>query len=567
METNCELDLARFIIEKTGSNLFLTGKAGTGKTTFLRDVRKYTQKNHVVLAPTGVAAVNAGGMTIHSFFQFGFGPYVKGIFEPEPNYHIRKQKLELIRSLELIIIDEISMVRADILDHVNDALQRIRKDRRPFGGVQLLMIGDLQQLPPIASGEEAEILDGRYASYYFFDSFVLRNSYYHCIELTSVYRQTDRTFIELLNRARAGKMTPGDISMLNSRYQPHFTPGQGESYIRLVTHNSQADIINDNELALIHDKEFVFDATVSSGFPKDSLPANERLVLKRNAQVMFVRNDPDKRFVNGTIGTIDSIDNGTIFVKLSDTGEIVEVKPMIWESIRYRLDEETDTIEAEVKGTFKQYPLKTAWAITVHKSQGLTFDRAEIDVHMAFSPGQAYVALSRCRSLDGIVLNSPVRNSNFMTDGTVSEYLRVKIQDVESLACTIGYEFFDYDRPVPAEVKKTPEKVVKKKEKTSAPKVPTHEISFQMFREGKSIAEIAQERGLVQRTIFDHLTRYVASGELDVHQFISDDCIEKIAGYRRAHPDVTSLKEVFEYFDGALPYDDIRMALAYIDKE
>jgi len=663
METNKELDIARFIVEKTDCNLFLTGKAGTGKTTFLRDVKRFTSKKHIVLAPTGVAAVNAGGMTIHSFFQFGFGPYVKGVYEPEPNYHINKQKLELIRSLELIIIDEISMVRADLLDHINDELQRIRRNVEPFGGVQLLMIGDLQQLPPIAAGSEGEILGTRYPSMYFFDSFALRNSDYHCIELKSVYRQTDQLFIEILNRARVGQLTKEDISQLNSRYIPMFTPRQGENYIRLVTHNDQADVINNNELAKIQDNQYIFDATVSSGFPKDSFPTSEHLELKRNAQVMFIKNDPEKRFVNGSLGVVESVNGQNVNVKLSDTGEIVEVKPVAWESIRYKLNEETKNIEAEVKGTFRQYPLKTAWAITIHKSQGLTFDKAEIDVHKAFSPGQAYVALSRCRSLDGIVLNSPVTNSVFITDGVVEDYMRGAVQDIDALADNIGYEYFDYDRSVPEEKiavksgkKNEPIEVINKNvfealkawrlnvsrennlpayciiaDKTMASisnllpesndellcaygmgavkiekygndiltvvrdsrnvdntkvvvdnndeskaqyrkeprtaKIPTWEITYQLFREGKSVAEIAQERSLVESTILSHLSRYVASGEIDVHLFISDDCLNKVKAYKRAHPDVTALKDIFEYYNETIPYVDIRMALAYIDKQ
>ena len=453
---NREIDIARYIIEKTNYNLFLTGKAGTGKTTFIRDVTAHTSKKFIVLAPTGIAAVNVGAMTIHSFFQFGFGPYVKGISEPVPSFHLRKQKLELIRNLELIIIDEISMVRADLLDHIDEELKRIRRNRKPFGGVQMVFTGDLQQLPPIAGNNESVILSSHYKSLYFFDSDILSTTPYYCIELKKVYRQADSEFVELLNHARDGRLTESDIRQLNSRFIPGFVPNNSGNYIRLVTHNYQADHINEQELESIQSKEYTFNADISKDFPKDSFPTSSSLVLKKNAQVMFIKNDPDKEFVNGTLGLVTSINENSIYVYIPTTGKSVEVKPMAWENIRYRLNEETGVIETEVKGTFKQYPLKPAWAITIHKSQGLTFDRAIIDIHAAFSPGQAYVALSRCRTLEGIVFTSMISPSIFITDNIVREYINRISLDIEVIAFTIGYTYFDYDRTVATPAKAIP---------------------------------------------------------------------------------------------------------------
>jgi len=444
MEMNQEQDIARFIVEKTRYNLFLTGKAGTGKTMFLQDIKRHTKKKYVVLAPTGIAAINAGAMTIHSFFQFGFGPYIKGVHQ-EQKYNFSKSKLELINEMELLIIDEVSMVRADVMDHINDSLQRLRKNFSPFGGVQVLMVGDLQQLPPVVSDTENAELAKQYKSLYFFDSKALRSTSYYCVELQKVYRQTDQHFVEILNRSRCGALLPADVEQLNSRYNKTFRPG-AENYIRLVTHNKQADEINERELAALEGCEFTFPAEVSSGFNEDAFPTSPNLVLKKGAQVMFIRNDPERRFVNGSLGVIEEISEEAIWVSLSDSQDIIEVKKMTWEDVKYTYDKQSNKIVTEVRGTFQQYPLRMAWAITVHKSQGLTFDRAIIDVHSAFSPGQAYVALSRCRTLEGIVLSAPVSASVFFVDEIVKKYLETITMDPDMLMDVIGYEPFDYDR-------------------------------------------------------------------------------------------------------------------------
>lgn len=588
---NFELDVARFIVEKTDMSLFLTGKAGTGKTTFLREVVRYTKKKCIVLAPTGIAAVNAGAMTIHSFFQFGLGPFVQGVIEPKSDFRINKSKLELIRHLQLLIIDEVSMVRADLMDHIDVELRRIRRNSKPFGGVQLLMIGDLQQLPPIAHGGEDELLRQYYKTLYFFSSAALKSMKYSCIELKNVYRQTDRHFIDILNHARDCTLTSQDISDLNARYVPGFSPKPEDGYIRLMTHNRQVDYVNETELEKLDNKPFTFVAAVTGTFPEESYPTADSLTLKKGAQVMFIKNDPDRRFINGTLGEVKSIDKNSIAVRLAESGTIIDVEPVEWQNIRYQFDEESKEISSKQIGRFKQYPLKAAWAITVHKSQGLTFDKAIIDVHAAFSPGQAYVALSRCRTLDGLVLSSPVSASVFMRDNAVDAYMNYISRPVEELAFSSCYEYFEYEKkPEPEEVapvKKVVEKIIAagkvvaekvnkekpKKEKTaefrdeSGKKLNTYEYSYWLYNQGNTVEQIAEKRGLNQSTIESHLARYVASGDIDIHEFVDADTLEKVEAYCENHPEEKALKPIFEHFDAKIPYGVLRMAIAAIRKE
>lgn len=575
---NFELDVARFIVEKTDMSLFLTGKAGTGKTTFLREVVRYTKKKCIVLAPTGIAAVNAGAMTIHSFFQFGLGPFVQGVIEPKSDFRINKSKLELIRHLQLLIIDEVSMVRADLMDHIDVELRRIRRNSKPFGGVQLLMIGDLQQLPPIAHGGEDELLRQYYKTLYFFSSAALKSMNYSCIELKNVYRQTDRHFIDILNHARDCTLTSQDISDLNARYIPGFSPKPEDGYIRLMTHNRQVDYINAAEMEKLDSKPYTFVAAVTGTFPEESYPTADSLTLKKGAQVMFIKNDPERRFINGTLGEVKSIDKNSIAVRLAESGTVIDVEPMEWQNIRYQFDEESKEISSKQIGRFKQYPLKAAWAITVHKSQGLTFEKAIIDVHAAFSPGQAYVALSRCRTLDGLVLSSPVSASVFMRDNAVDAYMNYISRPVEELAFSSCYEYFEYEKkPEPEEV--APMKKVKvnkekpKKEKKeelcddTGKKLSTFECSYNLYNQGNTIAQIAEKRGLNQNTIEGHLARYVASGDIDVHEFVDGDTLQKVEAYCMEHPEEKALKPIFEHFDAKIPYGVLRMAIAAIRKE
>lgn len=575
---NFELDVARFIVEKTDMSLFLTGKAGTGKTTFLRDVVRYTKKKCIVLAPTGIAAVNAGAMTIHSFFQFGLGPFVQGVIEPKSDFRINKSKLELIRHLQLLIIDEVSMVRADLMDHIDVELRRIRRNSKPFGGVQLLMIGDLQQLPPIAHGGEDELLRQYYKTLYFFSSAALKSMKYSCIELKNVYRQTDRHFIDILNHARNCTLTSQDISDLNARYIPGFSPKPEDGYIRLMTHNRQVDYVNETEMEKLDSKPYTFVAAVTGTFPEESYPTADSLTLKKGAQVMFIKNDPERRFINGTLGEVKSIDKNSIAVRLAESGTVIDVEPMEWQNIRYQFDEESKEISSKQIGRFKQYPLKAAWAITVHKSQGLTFDKAIIDVHAAFSPGQAYVALSRCRTLDGLVLSSPVSASVFMRDNAVDAYMNYISRPVEELAFSSCYEYFEYEKKAEPEevalvkkIKVNKEKPKKEKKEElrddTGKKLKTFEYSYWLYNQGNTVEQIAEKRGLNQSTIEGHLARYVASGDIDVHEFVDGDTLQKVEAYCMEHPEEKALKPIFEHFDAKIPYNVLRMAIAAIRKE
>ena len=421
--SNPQLDLAFNFVENTGVNIFLTGRAGTGKTTFLHKLRERSPKRMVIVAPTGVAAINAGGVTIHSFFQLPFGYFVPdSVRKDGDSRKFNKIKVKIIRSMELLVIDEISMVRADMLDAIDNVLRRYRDKNRPFGGVQLLMIGDLQQLSPVIKGAEWDVLKEYYDTPYFFDSIALKKSQYRNIELTHIYRQRDIHFIDLLAKVRNGDLDSNTLAAINKRYIEGFSPDNNEGYITLTSHNNSAKIINDTKLAQLKREEFSYLATVEGNFPESQYPIEYKLVLKKSAQVMFTRNDPERNFVNGTIGEIISISEDVIEVKISDSTQVIRVEPAIWENIRYSLDAVTKEITEIVEGTFTQYPLKTAWAITIHKSQGLTFDNVVIDAANSFSHGQVYVALSRCRTLEGVVLSSPIRSTSVRKDSTVQSF-------------------------------------------------------------------------------------------------------------------------------------------------
>lgn len=435
-EENPQLKLAYEFLQNTGENVFLTGKAGTGKTTFLHNFRRCAQKRMVVLAPTGVAAINARGVTIHSFFQLPFGPQIPGNLNNDNSnipyrkttagnryHHFNREKLNIIRSLDMIVIDEISMVRADLLDGIDEVLRRFRDRNKPFGGVQLLMIGDLQQLAPVVKDDEWEILRDHYETPFFFSSKALKLSAYITIELKQIYRQNDPEFIDLLNRIRYGDRSPDTLDMINKRYIPGFNI-ESNSGIILTTHNYQAQRINEDRMRRLKGKPFTFTAEVENNFPEYNYPTDFELTLKTDAQVMFVKNDssPDKRYYNGKIGIIQKILDDTVHVKCPDDDSAIPVSPEIWQNTKYSLNKETNEITETVDGTFRQYPLKAAWAITIHKSQGLTFDNIVIDAGAAFAHGQVYVALSRCRSLQGLVLTSPLSPRTLINDASVLEF-------------------------------------------------------------------------------------------------------------------------------------------------
>ena len=427
-EANRELNLAWRIVEETGANLFLTGRAGTGKTTFLRKLCDESDKRIVVTAPTGVAAINAKGTTLHSFFQLPFAPFIpgKGFLSNDKKYfNFSKQKRRIISSMSLLVIDEISMVRPDILDAIDFILRRYRRPTKPFGGVQLLLIGDLRQLPPVIKDEEWMQLSPYYSSPYFFDSHALKQAGYQSIELTTVYRQSDRDFVDILNVIRDGKLDMETLQRLNQRYIPGFDPKDDEGYIRLTTHNRLAASLNTSKMAALPTAPFTFEAEVSGDFPESIFPAEKSLTLKEGAQVMFIKNDVGavRRYYNGLIGKITSISETGITVVPVNGGEEIEVEQVEWENNKYVIDETSKEITQETIGTFRQYPLKTAWAITIHKSQGLTFDKALIDAALSFAPGQTYVALSRCRSLEGMVLGSPIAPQAIITDHEVNSFI------------------------------------------------------------------------------------------------------------------------------------------------
>jgi len=425
--TNPELDLAYDFVQYTNKNVFLTGKAGTGKTTFLHDFKKNTPKRMIVTAPTGVAAINAGGVTLHSFFQMPFGPYVPGsdVHQQAEQRRFSREKINIIRGLDLLVIDEISMVRADLLDGVDAVLRRYKQRHLPFGGVQLLMIGDLHQLSPVVKEHEWELLKPYYDSCYFFSSRALKQTDMLSIELKHIYRQSDAHFIQLLNRVRDNRLSGDTLAALNTRYIPGFKADEKDDYITLTTHNRSADDINNRQMQLLTSKAYTFDANIEGDYPEYSYPTAARLILKKGAQVMFVRNDSstEKLYFNGKIGKITHIDKHGIIVQCPDDNTEIPVEPVTWDNIKYTVSPGTKEITEEVIGKFCQFPLRPAWAITIHKSQGLTFERAVIDANAAFSPGQVYVALSRCKTFDGMVLSTPISQQAVKTDSTVAQFV------------------------------------------------------------------------------------------------------------------------------------------------
>jgi hypothetical protein len=435
--------IAAGLVNNSNRHVFLTGKAGTGKTTFLKFIQQETFKKTAVVAPTGVAAINAGGVTMHSFFQLPFGPYIphssgwnSQVTDSNSllkNIRFNQNKRELLKELELLIIDEVSMVRADMLDAVDVICRHFRRQPyTPFGGLQVLYIGDLFQLPPVVNDEEwKNILSQHYKSPFFFDAKVMEQAPPVIIELKKIYRQDESSFINILNNIRNNTINESDLDTLHQHFDRNFEPSHGEAYITLTTHNSKADAINQQQLSKLKGKVYSFNAEIEGEFNEKSYPADKHLQLKTGAQVMFIKNDKGefRRYYNGKIATVTRIDEDGIYVSADNNSNELLVEQETWRNIRYNYDKQNDKIDEEELGTFKQYPLRLAWAITIHKSQGLTFEKAIIDAGASFAPGQVYVALSRLTSLKGLVLFSRIHPNAIQTDQRVLQFVQQEMPE------------------------------------------------------------------------------------------------------------------------------------------
>jgi PIF1-like helicase/Helix-turn-helix domain len=450
--------IASKFINQTNKSVFLTGKAGTGKTTFLKAIIQRTHKRTVVVAPTGIAAINAGGVTIHSQFQLPFGAYiptntpvpsdlktvVNNMTTLKMHMNMSASKRQTLKAMELLIIDEVSMLRADILDAMDNVLRSVRGDyMSPFGGVQVLFIGDLMQLPPVVKNEEWDILKGYYEGIFFFHAKVLQEEKPQYIELEKIYRQTDIEFINILDNLRNNRIEKADLEILNRYHKPDFRPTTEDNFITLTTHNAKAALLNETALDNLKEKAHSFKAEITGEFPQFSYPTDSELILKKGAQIIFIKNDPTgrQRFFNGKLAIVEGFDDKEIQVRFKDEKELLTLEKYEWKNRKFTVDDTTKQIDEETIGTFVQYPVKLAWAITVHKSQGLTFDRAVIDVNSAFAPGQVYVALSRLRSLDGLVLTTKFNLNVIRSDSQVIRFASNK-KDIGEMTGILEVEIF-----------------------------------------------------------------------------------------------------------------------------
>ncbi len=697
------------LLEHTSRSIFLTGKAGTGKTTFLNEFVRKTRKKHIVVAPTGIAAINAGGVTIHSMFGLPLRTFVpttdridsnlaNNIADLMPHFRYRKEKQKLLREIEIIIIDEVSMLRADVLDMMDFALRSVRRNQQKFGGVQMLFIGDLYQLPPVVRDEA--ILGQYYASPFFFDSYALKELPLITIELTTVYRQKDEKFLDILNEIRDGAVRDIDFETLNERYLPNFEPEE-EAYVYLTSHNRMADEINHKKLAALPGKGFRYKAEIIGNFNENQYPNDEVLELKVGAQIMFIRNDAsgDARYFNGKLAEVIELDEENIKVQIDGSNDIYKLKREIWEQKRYSLNNDK-SIREEVLGSFSQFPVRLAWAVTIHKSQGLTFDRLIIDAGKSFASGQVYVALSRCRTLEGIVLKSKITPEVIFADKRVAEFqdktnANSQMEDILEkekydysihkilmrLSCSwmepalkAWYlnasvsRFLDkekakflYDAMSPEAIKLKDvyekfEKIIKQKAqkfiegsenwvdiekkakgavnffftnvnaKIFSPlrdfyaetksvkglkaynddlrvllddledylndlkhiklldtplfdrvndvevtakiaKVPSHILSFQLFEEGKSIPQIAMERGLVTETVFGHLAKFASQGLLDLSRIFDSN---KLKVFEEAYKEKNETLDTLNDWKNVLPkefeFNEIRLLLSHYSR-
>lgn len=719
-------ELAATYVNTTDRHIFLTGKAGTGKTTFLRHIVEHTYKNTVIAAPTGIAAINAGGVTLHSLLQLPFGTFIPDniplsssesrINTPQTlfqNSKFNANKRKLIQELELLIIDEVSMLRADLLDCIDHTLRYLRKKQQPFGGLQILFIGDLMQLPPVVREDEMNLLKGFYKSPYFFEARALEQHPPILVELQKIFRQTDQHFIDLLNRLRHNEQDQDDINYLNRYYNPDFDQSQETGYIHLTTHNYRADKLNQSKLASLESDLHTFHAHIDGDFPESMYPTTEVLHLKLGAQVMFIKNDPsgEGQFFNGKIGLISSLSEEEIWVQF-ENGDEVLVTSYEWENKRYILDQVNNEVEEKYLGSFEQYPIKLAWAVTVHKSQGLTFEKAILDLSGTFAPGQLYVALSRLTSLKGLVFSSPLPENPPAIDASLKsfassfkneeELMKNLANDRKHFIHNFSKEAFDFSNLIKqlgyhersfnkdenrslkqqhlqwtkelinetypllrtgegfigqvrqilgqenyisflsermdkaqgyfsgilnalinrinthrkslkteAKVKvylkeleeledlfikqlrqitklslliqntldnkalskedlrnaKLPKSSGKppKTKKEQKDKTPTAEISYKLFREGKNIAEIAEERGYVIGTIEGHLASYVEKGEIDVKELVKPDRLKKILEV--AKKDLEGSAAIKAELPNDYGYGEIKLALASLKKK
>ena len=719
MQFQSMAEIAAAYVNTTNKHIFLTGKAGTGKTTFLKHIIQNTFKRTVVAAPTGIAAINAGGVTLHSLLQLPFGSFIPQNIPLSPsdgqvntpetlfrNSKFNATKRQLIREIELLIIDEVSMLRADLLDCIDHTLRHLRRNSRPFGGVQILFIGDLMQLPPVVKDDERSLLSAFYSSLYFFESQALKQFPPIHVELQKIFRQKDEDFIEILNRLRHNEQTEEDLRFLNQYHNPDFNQAEEEGYIHLTTHNYKADKLNQHKLHSLEGELYTFNAHIEGSFPESMFPTTPELYLKEGAQVMFIKNDPsgEGQFFNGKIGLVSSLSESEIWVKFEDGNEVL-VDLYKWENKRYTLNKETDEIEESYLGSFEQYPIKLAWAVTVHKSQGLTFEKAILDLSGTFAPGQLYVALSRLTSLKGLVLSSPLPEEPPAIEKSLSEFnatsseenqlksnlsldqkhyladLGMSVFDFSKLIKTLSYHqqsfnkdenrslkqqysewtsnivtealplqkvgdgfvkeiqkilggenhlihltdrvgkaqayFLDRLKPI-AEKIQTHKKTVSEKKKVKgylkelgeiedgiikqireiermyfvvsslsqgkipekepatsvatkltqtkvetkkASKTPTSEITFKLFKSGKTIEEISEERGFVISTIEGHLAQYVESGNIPINELVKENRVEKIM--KVLESDAVGLGEIKSKLPKDYSFGEIKLVLAH----
>ena len=527
-----------------GQSLFITGKAGTGKTTVLHEMSSKCRKNNknvVVLAPTGVAAKNAGGVTIHSFLHLPLGPYIPGM-RMHKLYALNDEEIKIVNRIDLMIIDEVSMVRCDLLDEIDDVLKHYRKSKLPFGGIQIVMFGDLYQLMPVAPEEDWEKLKEKYDSPYFFSSKILQRMDCPMFELKIIHRQDERNFVTLLNNVRLGHVSSTELKELEGRYRKDFIPKDDEGYIRLTTHNWRSKSYNNRRLEELPGKSYEYKAFIEDFFPKEEWPTNYVLELKRGARVMFIKNDNEYgQYVNGTLGTIISLQDRSVVVR-TDDGYEVDVERQTWDFYRYHINKKTKEIEATLCGSFKQYPLKLAWAVTIHKSQGLTFDKVIIDAGRAFTYGQVYVALSRCRRFHGIVLVSPITSKIIKTDPIVSEYMKsVKRIEID------GEENEEPTRHLST--------------------ILGAQRTLWMIRDGLTPQQIAEESNQRIEIIYGHIAQLIEKGDVDIKNFVADDIYKSvIIAIKKLGVDA-HLKEIKELCKSNTKYAEIRMVIADLKRQ